>query len=186
MKAELLDQNRSVLVLIDIQERLFPHVHDHQKMLTRVDLLLAAASLMRVPLLLTEQYPKGLGNTIEDIRKMLPEVEPLEKMDFSCVPAQGFRERLSSLHRDQIILAGIETHVCVAQTALDLASQGESVFVVADATSSRKPLDAQIALRRLNRSGLILVTAEAVVFEWLRRAGTDEFRALQPKLKALT
>jgi isochorismate hydrolase len=155
-------------------------------MLARVDLLLAAASLMDVPLLLTEQYPKGLGATIEQIRKVLPEVQPLEKIDFSCVPAQGFREKLSSFDRDQILLAGIETHVCVAQTALDLASQGESVFVVADATSSRRPLDAQIALQRLNQSGLTLVTAEAVIFEWLRRAGTDEFKALQPKLKELT
>lgn len=185
MKAELLDRNRSVLVLIDIQERLFPHVQEHQRMLSRVDLLLTAASLMEVPLLLTEQYPKGLGSTIEQIRKVLPDVQPLEKIDFSCVPAEGFREKLSSFDRDQILLAGIETHVCVAQTALDLASQGESVFVVADATSSRRSLDAQIALQRLNQSGLTLVTAEAVIFEWLRRAGTEEFKALQPKLKAL-
>jgi nicotinamidase-related amidase len=186
MKVELLERNRSVLVLIDIQERLFPRVYEHKRMLARVDLLLAAASLMNVPILLTEQYPKGLGNTIEEIREILPKVQPLGKMDFSCVPAQGFMEQLSSLHRDQVLLVGIETHICVAQTALDLASKGENVFVVADATSSRRPLDAQIALQRLNHSGLILVTAEAVVFEWLRRAGTEEFKALQPKLRALT
>ncbi len=186
MKPELLDRNRSVLVLIDIQERLFPHVHDHERMLARVDLLLAAAKLLKIPLLLTEQYPKGLGGTIEEIRKILPEVQPLEKMDFSCVPAKGFMEQLSSLHRDQILLAGIETHICVIQTALDLASQGESVFVVADVTSSRRPLDAQTALQRINQHGLSLVTAESVIFEWLRHAGTDEFKAMQPKLKALT
>ena len=186
MKTELLDRNRSVLVLIDIQERLFPHVHEYKRMLARVDLLLAAASLMRIPILLTEQYPKGLGSTIEEIREIIPEAQPLEKMDFSCVPVQSFMEQLSSLHGDQILLTGIETHICVAQTALDLASQGKSVFVVADATSSRRPLDAQIALQRLNHSGLTLVTAEAVVFEWLRRAGTEEFKTLQPKLKALT
>jgi nicotinamidase-related amidase len=185
MKVELLERNRSVLVLIDIQERLFPRVYEHKSMLARVDLLLAAASLMNVPILLTEQYPKGLGNTIEQIRETIPEAQPLEKMDFSCVPAQGFMEQLFSLRRDQVLLVGIETHICVAQTALDLASKGENVFVVADATSSRRPLDAQIALQRLNQSGLILVTAEAVVFEWLRRAGTEEFKALQPKLKAL-
>jgi len=186
MKPELLDRNRSVLVLIDIQERLFPHVHEHERMLTRVDLLLAAAKLLKVPLLLTEQYPKGLGGTVEQIRKILPAVQPLEKMDFSCVPAEGFMERLSALHRDQIVLAGIETHICVTQTALDLASQGESVYVVSDATSSRRPLDAKIALKRLNQAGLSLVTAESVIFEWLRRAGTEEFKAIQSKLKALT
>ncbi len=185
MKPELLDRNRSALVLIDVQERLFPHVYEHQRVLARVDLLLSAANLMQIPILLTEQYPKGLGSTLEEIRKIIPGVPPLTKMDFSCVPAAGFREHLTSLHREQIILAGIETHVCVAQTALDLASQGEKVFVVADATASRRPLDAQIALQRLERSGLTITTAEAVVFEWLRRAGTEEFKAIQPKLKAL-
>jgi nicotinamidase-related amidase len=185
MKPELLDRSRSALVLIDVQERLFPHVHEHERVLARMELLLFAAQLLQIPLLVTEQYPRGLGNTIEEIRKTLPGVPPLTKVDFSCVPAPGFREQLSSLHRNQVVLAGIETHVCVAQTALDLAAQGESVFVVADATASRRPLDAQIALQRLEQSGLTVTTAEAVVFEWLRRAGTEEFRAIQPKLKAL-
>jgi len=186
MKPELLDRNRSVLVVIDIQERLFPHVFQNRQMLVRVELLLEAARVMQIPVLLTEQYPKGLGRTIDEISKAIPDTAPLEKMDFSCVPAPGFREALKFYHRDQILLAGIETHVCVAQTALDLASQGEGVFVVADATASRRELDAQLALERLSSSGLTVLTAESVVFEWLRRAGTDEFRALQPKLKTLT
>jgi len=185
MKCELLDGKRSALLLIDFQERLFPNVYEHQRVLTRIDLLLFAANLMRIPVLVTEQYPKGLGRTIEEIRTALPQAQPLEKMDFSCVPAEGFKERLSSLGRDQIVLAGIETHICVAQTALDLASRGETVFVVADATASRRLMDAQIALQRMDRSGLTITTAEAVVFEWLRRAGTEEFKAIQPKLKAL-
>jgi hypothetical protein len=155
-------------------------------MLARVDLLLTAARLLKIPILLTEQYPKGLGGTVEDIRKNLPGIQPLEKLDFSCVPANGFMERLSSLQRDQILLAGIETHICVTQTALDLVSQGETVFVVSDATSSRRPLDAQMALQRLSQCGLGIITAESVVFEWLRRAGTEEFKTLQPKLKELT
>lgn len=186
MKPELLDRNRSILVVIDIQERLFPNVYEYPRVLSRIDLLLSAAKLLQIPLLLTEQYPKGLGNTIEEIRQALPGIQPLTKMDFSCVSASGFKERLASLHRDQVVLAGIETHICVAQTALDLASRGDRVFVAADATSSRRPLDAQIAMRRLEQSGLTITTAEAVVFEWLRRAGTEEFKALQPKLKALT
>jgi nicotinamidase-related amidase len=185
MKCELLDRARSALVLIDFQERLFPHVCEHERVASRVDLLIFAATLLHVPIVLTEQYPKGLGRTIEEIRQALPEIQPLEKMDFSCVPAPGFRERLSSLGRDQIVLAGIETHICVAQTALDLASQGEYVYVVADATASRRSLDAQTALQRLDRNGLTIITAESVVFEWLRRAGTEEFKALQPKLKEL-
>jgi nicotinamidase-related amidase len=185
MITDLLDRNRSALVIIDVQEKLFPRVHDHEGVLARLDLLIAAAKLMGIPLILTEQYPKGLGTTIEEIRRMIPQTEPLTKTDFSCVAAAGFKERLASLHKDQIVLAGIEAHVCVAQTALDLASQGEKVLVVADAVSSRRPFDAQTALGRLQQSGLMLSTAEAVVFEWLRRAGTEEFKALQPKLKEL-
>ena len=185
MKSELLDHSRSALVLIDFQERLFPHVYEHQRVLARIDLLLFAANLLQIPLVLTEQYPRGLGGTIEEIRNASPQVQPLEKMSFSCVAAPGFRDRLFDLKRDQIVLAGIEAHICVAQTALDLAARGENVYVVADATASRRPLDAQIAMQRLDRSGLTITTAEAVVFEWLRRAGTDEFKAIQPKLKAL-
>jgi nicotinamidase-related amidase len=185
MKSELLDKKRSVLVLIDFQEKLFPNVHEYQSMLPRIDLLLDACNLLHVPVLITEQYPKGLGSTIESIRKAAPQVHPLEKMSFSCLGTSDFKEWLASFRRDQVLLAGIETHICVAQTALDLVSQGGNVFVVADATSSRRPLDAQIALHRLDRAGVAITTAEAVVFEWLRRAGTDEFKALQPKLKAL-
>jgi nicotinamidase-related amidase len=185
MIAELLDRDRSALVIIDVQEKLFPHVHEHERVLTRIDLLISAAKLMGIPLLLTEQYPMGLGGTIEEIRKLLPGVQPLTKTDFSCVAAPGFKEQLASLHRNQIILTGIEAHVCVAQTALDLAHKGERAIVVADAVSSRRPLDAHVALSRLQQSGLMLSTAEAVVFEWLRRAGTEEFKALQPKLREL-
>lgn len=185
MKSEMLDRNRSVLVLIDFQERLFPHVHEYESLLARIDLLLFAANLLHIPVVLTEQYPKGLGATIEPIRKLITNVHPLEKLTFSCAAAPDFKEWLTSFRRNQILLTGIETHICLAQTALDLASQGENVYVIADATSSRRPLDAQIALHRLDRSGLTITTAEAVVFEWLRRAGTEEFKAMQPKLKAL-
>lgn len=185
MKSQLLDKNRSVLVLIDFQERLFPHVHEYESVLARIDLLLFAANLLHVPVLLTEQYPKGLGGTVEPIRKELPNIRPLEKLTFSCAAVSDFNEWLASFRRDQILLAGIETHICVAQTALDLVSKGMNIYVIADATSSRKPLDAQIALHRLDRSGMTITTAEAVVFEWLGRAGTEEFKAIQPKLKLL-
>jgi len=185
MTTELLDRNRSALVIIDVQEKLFPHIHEHDRLLVRIDLLISAAKLMGIPILLTEQYPKGLGSTIEEIRRLIPEIEPVTKMEFSCIPATGFMERLSSLHRDQFVLAGIEAHICVAQTALDLASRGGRVVVTADATSSRRPVDAQFAWHRMEQSGLAVSTAEAVVFEWLRRAGTDEFKAIQPKVRQL-
>jgi nicotinamidase-related amidase len=183
MLAELLDRDRSTLVIIDVQEKLFPHVHEYERLLARIDLLIAGAKLMGVPILLTEQYPKGLGATIPQIRELIPEIQPLSKIDFSCAAVDGFREQLAALRRDQIILTGIEAHICVAQTALDLTHKGERVIVAADAVSSRRPYDLKIALGRLKQSGLMLSTAESIVFEWLRRAGTNEFKALQPKLK---
>jgi nicotinamidase-related amidase len=185
MKSELLEKDRSALLLIDVQDRLFPHIHEHQSMLARIELLLSAASLMKIPVLATEQYPKGLGKTIAKISCAIPDLQPLEKVDFSCLAAPGFKDRLAALQRRQIVLIGIETHVCVMQTALDLIAHGEEVIVVADATGSRRALDAEIALRRLDHAGAVVMTAESVVFEWLRRAGTDAFKALQPNLKAL-
>lgn len=185
MKSGLLDRQRSVLVLIDFQERLFPHVCEHQRVLSRIRLLIHAAKLMNVPIVLTEQYPKGLGRTIEEIRQALPDGKSLEKVDFSCAAAPGFLDSLSAERCDQVVLAGIEAHICVTQTAMDLLSRGLEVYVVADAVSSRRPLDAQTAMQRLTQSGISVLTAESVVFEWLRRAGTDEFKELQPRLKAL-
>jgi nicotinamidase-related amidase len=180
-----LSRRRSVLVVVDVQERLFPHVSRGKRLLSRIDLLLAAAALLDIPVIVTEQYPAGLGGTVEEIRRGLPKYDPIEKLDFSCVPAPGFLERLEALQRDQIVLAGIETHVCIAQTAMELHAQGRSVHIAADAVSSQRPLDSQLALERLRQNGLTVTTAEAVVFEWLRRAGTAEFKALQGKLKAL-
>jgi nicotinamidase-related amidase len=185
MRPELLDQSNSALLLIDVQERLFPHIHEKQEMLLRIDLLLTAAHLLNIPVLATEQYPKGLGKTIPKIQHLIPDVQPLEKMDFSCLPAPGFKDRLAALQRRQIVVTGIETHVCVTQTVLDLLAHGDEVFVVSDATGSRRRQDAETALRRLDKSGAVILSAESVVFEWLRRAGTEPFKALQPKLKAL-
>ncbi len=185
MKPALLEHDRSALLLIDIQERLFPGIHERQKMLERIELLLSAAKLMNIPVLATEQYPRGLGKTIGEIFQIVPDLQPMEKMDFSCLPAPGFKDRLASLQRRQIVVTGIETHICVTQTALDLIAHGEEVFVAADATGSRRPLDAETALRRLDQNGAVIATAESVVFEWLRRAGTEAFKALQPKIKAL-
>jgi nicotinamidase-related amidase len=185
MKSEMLEKDRSALLLIDVQDRLFPHIHERQSMLARIDLLISAANLMKIPVLATEQYPKGLGKTIEQISRAIPNLQPLEKLDFSCLAATGFKDRLAAIRRPQVVLTGIETHVCVTQTALDLIAHGEEVFIVADATGSRRALDAEIALRRLDHAGAIIMTAESVVFEWLRRAGTDVFKALQPNLKAL-
>jgi nicotinamidase-related amidase len=181
--SELLDRARSVLVIIDVQEKLFPAVCERERVLGKLELLIAAAGVFGIPVMLTEQYPSGLGPTLGEIRGLLPEVRPLEKIDFSCVSSPGFCERLSGFGRNQIVLAGIETHICVVQTALELDSRGERVFVAADASSSRRPIDHEFGLRRMDRAGITLMTAESVVYEWLRRAGTEEFKRLRARLK---
>jgi nicotinamidase-related amidase len=185
MKPELLDKNKSLLLLVDVQERLFPSIHEREKMLARIELLIAAAKLMEIPIVATEQYPKGLGKTLPEIAGMIPDIQPLEKIDFSCFQAPGFQEQLAAHQRRQIVVTGIEAHICVTQTALDLLNNGKEVVVVADAVGSRRPLDAETALRRLDNCGAVVATAESVVFEWLRRAGSEPFKALQSKIKNL-
>ena len=163
MKSELLDKGRSVLVLIDFQERLVPNVHEYQSMLVRIDLLLSAAGLLHIPVLLTEQYPKGLGSTIEAIRNAIPHVHPLEKTTFSCLAASDFKEWLASFRRDQVILAGIETHICLAQTALIWCPRVPMSMLL------RMPPRRAAAVGRADcaassgSSGLTITTAEAVV-----------------------
>jgi isochorismate hydrolase len=155
-------------------------------MLARIELLVAAAKLLDIPIVATEQYPKGLGKTLPEITSMMPDIKPLEKIDFSCIPAPGFQEQLAAHQRQQIIVTGSEAHICVAQTVIDLLNSGKEVVVVADAVGSRRPLDVETALRRLDNCGAVVATAESVVFEWLRRAGSEPFKALQSKIKNLS
>lgn len=181
----LLKREAGVLAVIDVQEKLLPHVHQGGRLLARLELLLTAANRLAVPVIVTEQYPKGLGGTVEAVRRHLDPYDPVVKMDFSCAPVPEFAKRLEGLGRTQLVVAGIEAHVCVAQSAIELAAGPRRVFVVADAVSSRRPQDAAVAVDRMRAAGVEVTTTEAVVFEWLRRAGTDEFRAIQAGIKAL-
>ena len=183
MNAELLDRSRSAVVLIDVQERLFPYIHEHQRVLAKTDLLLTAAKLLGVPILLTEQNPRGLGPTIGEIRQVIPEVQPLAKMDFSCFPAPGFREGLASLQRDQVLLAGIESHVCVYQTAADLLELGYEVQVVTDAISSRTIENINIGLEKMRGMGASMTSTETALFELLKIAEGEKFKAIQNIIK---
>jgi len=183
MKPELLSRDESVLVVVDYQEKLMPHIYGKEAILGKAGLLLFAAETLGVPVLATEQYPKGLGGTVPEVRGAIPSFAPVEKNCFSCAGEPEFSRRLAALGRKQVILMGVETHVCVGQTALELAAKGNSVYIVVDASGSRRPLDAQTALRRLESVGIGLVTAEGVVFEWLRRAGTDEFKKISVRVK---
>jgi nicotinamidase-related amidase len=177
-KGMLLEKNKSCLVLIDVQEKLMPLVQNTQAVLARCQWLLRLAKDLSVPLLVSEQYPRGLGITVEPLASLISRCNVVEKLQFSCFKAQEFEQQLQSLQKKQMVLIGIETHVCVLQTALDLQQAGYEVFVVVDAVSSRFELDYRYGLKRMKQNGVHLITAEMVFFEWIGQAGTPEFKAL--------
>ena len=131
-----------------------------------------------VPVAATEQYPKGLGPTVEPLRGLLGAEQIIEKLTFTACGATGLLDQLRAAGRRQVVLTGLETHVCVEQTALDLLAAGFEVFVVADAVSSRRPLDRQIAFELLRQSGAVVTTTEAVIFEWLQDAADPKFKEI--------
>jgi nicotinamidase-related amidase len=166
----------SLLCVVDIQERLLAVMPDADRVVTRSVRLATAAGLLGVRTVLTEQYPQGLGRTPAALAAALPPA--LEKASFSCCGCAGFREGIPAATQG-IVLCGLETHVCIAQTALDLLADGLAVFVAVDAVASRHAIDHEIALRRLEAGGAILTTTEAVLFEWCRSAEHACFQAVR-------
>ena len=169
-------RERSALLVVDVQERLLPVIDDHDNVLKQCVRMVRAAKLLEVPVLSTEQYPKGLGPTVEPLANLLKDTAVREKLSFSCCGPDGVADELSRLGRPQVVVVGIEAHVCVAQTVLDLLSAGLSAFVAADATSSRRALDRWVALDRMRQAGAVVTTTEAVIFEWLRTAAAPQFK----------
>jgi nicotinamidase-related amidase len=167
----------SVLVVIDIQDRLLAKIPTAAALVRNTAFLLDAAALLCVPAVGTEQYPKGLGPTTAEIARRLP-VSPPAKTAFSCCGAAGFLSDLRGLGRSSVVLAGMETHVCVLHTALDLLDAGFTVYIPADALASRAAIDHDTALRRLERAGAVPTTAEAVAFEWVADSSHPQFKAV--------
>jgi len=183
----LLSAPRSLLLVVDVQQRLAPAMAGLDRLLANLTILLRAAHGLGVPVIASEQYPRGLGPTLPEIAPLLapdhatPEV--VEKLHFSCAAEPGFADRLAAQGRDQIVIAGIEAHVCVLQTALELRAAERNVFVVADACASRTQANAELAFSRLGRNDVELVSTEMVLFEWLQRAGTPAFKTLSPLVR---
>jgi len=166
----------SLLCVVDIQERLIPAIPTGPQVVALAGRLADAAALLGVRRVLTEQYPKGLGRTPPDLAAKLPAA--LSKMAFSCCGCEAFTAALAN-DIESALLCGLETHVCIQQTALDLLGRGLTVFIAVDAVGSRHPLDHEIALRRLESSGAILTTTEAALFEWCRSAEHPQFQAVR-------
>jgi nicotinamidase-related amidase len=172
----LLARDKSCLLVVDVQERLAPAMSDPAPVLRNAAILMKAAGRLDVPMVVSEQYPKGLGTTVPELKALAPEDSVLSKLSFSCAGDPGLRLRFDSLARPQIVVCGMEAHVCVLQSALGLKEAGYTPFVVADAIASRVDASRETALARMRAAGIDVVTTEMVVFEWLGRAGTDEFR----------
>jgi isochorismate hydrolase len=179
----LLSADQTLLIAIDIQERLLPAIHDGPRVQRHAEILLQAANILRIPALLTEQYPKGLGQTVPQIRAAAGDSAVLEKMHFSAWRDDAIRAHIETADRPSVVIAGIEAHVCVLQTALDMASAGCRVTVVVDAVSSRHPDSARVARDRMAAAGITLVTTEMCIFEWLGTASHPAFKALSGLIK---
>jgi nicotinamidase-related amidase len=176
-----MNRSDSALVVIDVQEKLLPHVANHQRLQWNIARLLEGAQILGVPVCVTEQYPKGLGHTVESIADRLKQTGDqaiAEKTMFSCRECDWMFAQLSNRGVHNLLFCGIETHVCVGQTALDLIAQGFNVFVCVDAVGSRFEIDHSTGLRRLESCGVLPTTTEAVLFEWCEKAGSDEFKKI--------
>ncbi|MGX5915241.1 hydrolase [Aliidiomarina sp. Khilg15.8] len=166
----------SFVLVIDIQEKLAPAIDQSEAIVERNQWLINIANDLAVPVVVTEQYPQGLGHTVAALQPQIKHADLLQKLHFSAFQDADGADHMKQLNRPQVVITGTETHVCVLQTALDLQGAGFQVFVVADAVGSRAPDNKALALDRMRQAGCSIVSSEMVAFEWLHRCATDEFR----------
>jgi nicotinamidase-related amidase len=178
-----LNTESTVLLLIDFQERLFPVMHEKEKLLRNVIKLIQGSKVLEIPILLTEQYPKGLGPTIPEIKALVPDIKPVEKVCFNCCYEESFSKALKTLKRKQVLIAGIEAHICVYQTAMALARSGYEVQVAGDCVSSREPENKLAALLKMSAAGISQTTMEMALFELLKVAKGDKFKQISSIVK---
>ena len=173
----------AVLLVIDFQEKIFTAIHEHDNLAKRVPILIEGMKVLGIPVIVTEQYVKGLGSTIPEIAEKIQGIERIEKASFSCCDEPRFMMELASSGKEYVIIAGVESHVCVLQTVIDLIQNGYHPIVVEDCISSRKPNDKLIAIERMRKEGVIITTYEAIMFELLRYSGGETFKAISKLVK---
>ena len=180
----LLNRQRAALAIIDMQEAFRVPIADFGEVASRIAIMTEACKILSIPIIVTEQYPKGLGHTATEIALQLPEgTEPIEKVAFSACGAQEFDTRLRERHVEQVMICGIEAHICVSQTAHDLLQLGYQVHLLNDAITARWPHNRDVGLSKMRRAGAIDSSIEMALFEMLRSAGTEEFKAIQKLIK---
>ncbi len=180
-----LDPDHCALIVIDVQEKLLPPIFEKERVLRNSQLLIRLAGILKIPTLLTTQYSKGLGSTVPEVASLVPETEAIEKLAFSCFGSDVFCSTLKRLpgNRNTVLLCGIESHICVAQTALAALRDGYLVHVAADAVSSRTELNWKIGLERMRAAGAVISSTEMAIYETLRSSGTQAFRDMLKYLK---
>jgi nicotinamidase-related amidase len=176
-------RENTIAVVIDIQEKLFPFIYEKDILTDRVARLIKGLKALGIEIIVTEQYTKGLGGTIKPVQESLGDYKHLEKMSFSCCGLSDFDSKLSTSGKMYIIICGIESHVCVLQTVLDLIEKGYTPVLVEDCVSSRNPNDKKIAVERMRAEGAIITTYESILFELLEVSGTEEFKAISKIVK---
>ncbi|MBM3162453.1 MAG: hydrolase [Chlorobi bacterium] len=175
--------DETLLLLIDIQGKLAQSVHRPEQVARNIQKLIRACGILDVPVLYTEQYPKGLGETVAPLKDLLGDLEPVEKITFSCCATEAFMQRLRSFSRNDILVAGMETHVCVYQTCVELLEFGYNVHLVTDAVSSRTPENLEIGIRCIEKAGGNPTSTEMAIFELLRIAEGERFKAISKIVK---
>lgn len=179
----MLKPDETVFVLIDVQGKLAQVMHQKEDLFRNLQILIQGLQALDIPVLWLEQYPEGLGPTIPEIAELLPDDAAIPKVCFSGCGQPEFRARLQDLKRKQVLVAGIEAHICVYQTVRDLLDMGHEVEVVADAVSSRTPVNRQVGLDRMSSMGASITSVEMLLFELLGEAGSDVFRQIAKLVK---
>jgi nicotinamidase-related amidase len=180
-----LEASQCALLVIDIQEKLLPPIFQKEQLVRNSQLLIRLAGILKIPALMTEQYPKGLGNTIPEIASLLPETQVLNKQMFSCFGSDAFCSLLKRLpgNRNTLLLCGMESHICVTQTALAALREGYIVHVASDAVSSRTEWNWKIGLERMRSAGAVISSTEMMIYELLRASGTPAFKEMLAYLR---
>ena len=182
--SKILDRNKTALVVVDVQEAFRSAISDFPMLVSKISLAVRGFQILNLPVFITEQYPKGLGKTVEEILINLPpDFEVLEKTAFSSCGANSFLEQLKTANVSQVVLCGLETHVCINQTAHDLLSEGFEVHLLCDAVSSRFSEDKEAALKKMQTNGVVPSTVEMALFELLRDAKHEQFKEIQNLIK---
>ncbi len=178
-----IQKDDSAGIFIDIQEKLFPVMHDSSSLEKNASILLKGLNTLQIPTIITQQYTKGLGDTIPSIRENCKNFDYIEKKTFSCCDEPEFISRLTTYRKRHVIIAGIEAHVCILQTVIDLLDRQYTPVIVTDCISSRKEHDKQAAINRFISEGAIVTTYESILFELCRVSGTDEFKKISGLIK---